>query len=70
MTSPDDQIDFLNENLHRKFENTVPLRTCRPIKTNFNWFNNTVKGLIKERNEVYARWKRFRTIELHDEYRR
>lgn len=34
-----------------------------------SWFNFTLKKMIEERDMVYKRWKRFRTLDLHTLYR-
>ncbi|XP_075157688.1 uncharacterized protein LOC142230955 [Haematobia irritans] len=42
-------------------------RNVPPDKT---WFDDNIVDLIKKRDHAYKRWKRFRTPELHEEYRR
>lgn len=69
MVSAEEQLQFLNTSLHHIFEHTVPIRTYRGNKSKDCWFNSSIKNQINHRNELYVRWKRYRTSERYEEYR-
>ncbi|XP_075162651.1 uncharacterized protein LOC142235284 [Haematobia irritans] len=67
--SVNDQISYLNENVSNLVNKTVPTRIVRPGNTNSSWFNTSIKNMIKQRDIAYKRWRRFKTSELHEEFR-
>lgn len=68
LISVDDQLSFLEYNLNRLFDLTVPLKTRFVGNKLKPWFSNEIKESIGHRNYVYGRWKRFKTRELRDDY--
>lgn len=68
MPNADEQLHFLNNNIRQLYEQTVPTRIYRGDKRNRSWFSPAIKNEINHRDELYTRWKRFRTTELHEEY--
>ena len=70
MPSADDQLFFLNSNLINLYDISIPLRRNRDKNPERSWFNFTVNQQIKTRDGIYRRWKRFRTSELYEEYRK
>jgi len=69
MPSVDDQVEFLNKNVLNLFHQHVPIRIKSLKKTSQPWFNANIKQLIKKRDEVYRRWKRYKTLTLYSEFR-
>jgi len=61
MTTADEQVDFLNQNILYLFEKHVPYKTRRIENTNQPWYNHAVGSLILRRNQAYSKWKRYRT---------
>ncbi|XP_075170493.1 uncharacterized protein LOC142242865 [Haematobia irritans] len=68
--SIDQKLYFLNRNLSYLLECSVPLQQRRNFPPDKTWFDDNIADLIKKRDHAYKRWKRFRTHELHEEYRR
>ena len=64
LSSPDDQVVFLQNNINVLFETHIPLKK---VKNNENkpWFSSKIQRYICERNEAYSRWKRYKIPELH-----
>lgn len=69
LISVDDQLSFLQHNLNYLYDLVVPLRTKNVNRHNKPWFTQDIKQVINRRDSSYARWKRFKTAELHEEYR-
>lgn len=69
ITSVDEQALFLEENIQRLYEDTVPIKSKNISAKNKPWFSAAIKQLIKYRDLTYSRWKRFRTPELKLEFR-
>lgn len=67
--STDDQLDFINKNLTHLLECSVPLKKTRIRKNDKCWFNENITELIRKRDMVYKRWKRFKTPQLYDDFR-
>ncbi|XP_075151202.1 uncharacterized protein LOC142225313 [Haematobia irritans] len=65
----DQQLEFLQGNIVRIYDETIPIRNRRTKSNHRPWFNSTIKSCIRERDIAYSRWKRFRTPELFQEYR-
>lgn len=64
--SVDDQTNFLQSNINYVYNICVPL-TKKCIKySQPPWFNNDIRHAIVNRDNVYKRWKRFKTGQLHD----
>lgn len=70
LMSPDEQVDFLQNNLNCLLNLHVPLKTKESSYKNNPWFNNEIRQAIYQRNLVYDRWKRFRIADDRQEYRR
>lgn len=68
MTSADDQLSFLVDNINSLFNLTVPLRTKTLSQKQKPWFSSSIKRAISRRDIAYSRWKRFKTDQLHEEY--
>lgn len=69
MTSADEQILFLEDNIIKLYNETVPLKTKILSAKNKPWFNASIKEAIQLRNLAYMRWKRFKTLDLKEEFR-
>ena len=69
MPSVDDQVLFFQNNFESLFNLHVPLVTKQLSKKNQPWFNNYIRGQIRERDFAYKRWKIFRLEALHSEYK-
>ena len=69
MNSVNDQVRFLQDNILQCFLNNVPLKTKTYKNNSKPWFNSSIKKLINERNEVYNRWKRYKTVELYTNFK-
>ncbi|XP_075162960.1 uncharacterized protein LOC142235586 [Haematobia irritans] len=67
--SVDDKVDFLNRNLQHLQTLSVPQCTRKEQRAHKSWFNNSIQNLIKCRDIAYRRWKRFKTQELHNEFK-
>ncbi|XP_075159066.1 uncharacterized protein LOC142232218 [Haematobia irritans] len=65
----DQQLEFLQGNIVRIYDETISIRNRRTKSNHRPWFNSTIKSCIRERDIAYSRWKRFRTPELLQEYR-
>ncbi|XP_075158103.1 uncharacterized protein LOC142231377 [Haematobia irritans] len=68
-SSVNQQLELLQGNIVRIYDETIPIRNRRTKSNNRPWFNSTIKSCIRERDIAYSRWKRFRTSELLQEYR-
>lgn len=69
LISVDDQVEFLQKNILSLYNDTVPIRS-KMNKTNTRpWFNSTIKSYIAQIDRAYSRWKRYKTPDLHEEYR-
>lgn len=66
MPSAEDQLIFLETNVNQIFLNTVPIKTAN--NKNKSWFNAAIKSAIGKRNDIFKRWKRFKTDALYNEY--
>ena len=62
-------MEFIENNLSYLFDKFVPVRTLKPRPETKPWFTNEIKELISKRDFAYKRWKRFKTIELREEYK-
>lgn len=70
MPDVDQQLDFLQSNILSLYNKHIPIRTKTIRHTNKPWFSNDTKRLIEERDLAYETWKKFKTSELHETYRR
>lgn len=68
MTNVDDQVNFLHNNMDLLYNKYINIKTKR-IRNEHPWFSNEIKLLIAKRNHSYARWKRFKTTELHETFK-
>lgn len=66
LSSVDDQLTFLQNNLLFLYNYCVPVKTKVVNHNQQPWFNNNIKILIKQRDLAYQRWQRFKTSYLHD----
>lgn len=65
----DDKLSFLDNNVLRLYDETVPIKTrTRSLRTQ-PWFTTHIKQLIHIRDLAYSRWKRFKTPDLKNKYR-
>ncbi|KAI8121682.1 Cyclin-dependent kinase 5 activator 1 [Lucilia cuprina] len=69
MTSVDDQISFINDNILKLYDDTVPLITKKISTKSKPWFSVSIKQAIQHRDLAYSRWERFKTIELKKAFR-
>lgn len=69
LTSPNDQIDFIQTHISNLFDKFVPLITKSNIRKSRPWFNGNIKLLIKKRNSLYQSWKRYKTEALYGNYK-
>lgn len=69
MISVDDQLSFLEYNVQSLFNQTVPLKIKTISYKKKPWFGPSIKDAINQRDFAYSRWKRFKTTQLHEEYR-
>ena len=69
LSSIDDQINFLQDNISAIYNNHVPLKTSKSKKNNQPWFNNSIKDSISKRNEAFYRWKKYRTPQLYEVFK-
>lgn len=70
MPSSSDQLNFLNSIILHIFNEHVPLKT-KIVKTKVRpWFTRETEILIEQRDKMYLRWKRYKTTDLHNEFRR
>lgn len=65
----DQQLHYLNDNINNIFNSCVPLIVKAVHHNQPPWFNSVIKHLIKKRDIAYNNWKRFKTSELHSEFR-
>lgn len=67
-TNIDDQIGFLDFNIHALYDKYIPLcrKNCsariRP------WFSQDIQDLIIKRDKAYCKWKRYRTPYTHNKF--
>lgn len=66
----DEQLQFLEGNILNLYNKHVPVKTKVIHQKDNPWFSNETKRLIKERDYAYDRWKKNKTDELHEIYRR
>lgn len=69
MVSVDEQMLFFEQNICTIFDTVVPLKTKLISHKTRPWFSNSIKSAIYQRDQAYARWKRFKTTEFHNDYR-
>lgn len=65
----DEQLDFLEGNIVKLFDIAVPIKTRILTSKSRPWFNANIKSLIKLRDLAHARWKRFRSNDLKEEFK-
>lgn len=68
LSSVDDQLSFLEDNINNLFNLAVPLRTKIIGQKQKPWFSSEIKDAIYLRDVSYTRWKRFKTTELYEDY--
>lgn len=69
MHSVAEQAKYLEENINKLYEMSVPLKTITNHFKARPWFNTTIKGLIYERDSAYSRWKRFKIDAFREDFR-
>ena len=69
LESVDSQVSFLQSNVLKCFNEHVRLKTKTSKNNSRPWFNTQIKNLINDRNDAYNRWKKFKTVELHNNFR-
>lgn len=69
MSSVDDQLGFLEDNIIKLYDLSVPLKTRIQRFKSRPWFNAQIKYLIHERNYAYQLWKRFKTEVFRENFR-
>lgn len=69
MESIDEQLEFLQNNVHNLQNLTLPIKTKIITSKSKPWFSETIKAAILRRDIAYSRWKRFKTSFLYDDYR-
>lgn len=70
MTSVDDQAKHLEDKVVRLYYLAVPLTTITNNKKINPWFTASIKSLIERRDFAYNRWKRFKTVEFKNDFRK
>ncbi|XP_075156106.1 uncharacterized protein LOC142229425 [Haematobia irritans] len=69
MPNIDDKVIFFERNINKVYDEVVHVRT-RCVRTEQQpWFTHTIMIAIGKRDEAYARWRRFKTSRLHDEFK-
>ncbi|XP_075150487.1 uncharacterized protein LOC142224590 [Haematobia irritans] len=51
------------------FNASVPLKIIKSKPKQQPWFNQEIKISISKRDLIYKRWKRYKTVELHEEFK-
>lgn len=69
MLSVNDQLAFLEQNIKSLYNVIVPIQTKEMSNRQKPWFTSEIKRLIVDRDNAYSRWKRFKTDNLHENYR-
>lgn len=70
MLSVDDQLCFLEQNIETLFNTFVPLQSNRIRSNQKPWFTTEIKRLMVDRDYAYSRWKRYKTSNLHETFRK
>ena len=69
LSSPNDQVEFLNTNILYLYNTHVPLKQIKTRNVSKPWFTNIIKDLINQRDQAYRRWVRTRVIEFQEVYK-
>lgn len=64
----DEQLCFLERSIQHLFDLTVPIRHRKMKNSQKSWFSDSIKHAIQQRDLVYARWKRYKTLDLRLQY--
>lgn len=64
-----DQLNFLNDLILQIYNKHVPLKTKTVKGKERPWFTAEIKMLIEHRDNLYLRWKRYKTPEMRNDYR-
>lgn len=64
-----DKIDYLNNQILYLFNKHIAVKTRKTKGRETPWFTSETKLLIARRDELYRRWKRYRTIDLQNEFK-
>jgi len=70
MTSPQDQILFLQDNVNSLFNNCVPTKVVKQKRQKIPWFNRDIEAVILERNALYKRWKRYKLPSDYEKFKK
>ncbi|XP_075157817.1 uncharacterized protein LOC142231083 [Haematobia irritans] len=65
----EDQINFMQGKITILFDACVPKKVLRTKPTQQPWFNHEIKKLIRDRDNKYKRWKRYKTTQLYDHFK-
>ncbi|XP_075155471.1 uncharacterized protein LOC142228831 [Haematobia irritans] len=65
----EDQVNFMQQNISTLFNASVPLKIIKSKPKQQPWFNQEIKTSISKRDLIYKRWKRYKTVELHEEFK-
>ena len=66
MTSIDEQVEFLQNNIVTLYNTHVPIKNSNIKKPCRPWFSKEIKDSIKSRNEAYKKWKKYKTDQLNN----
>lgn len=69
LTGVDDKVKFFEDNVTYLYDKHVPLKSKVVKPRQQPWFNDTIRNMLIRRDRAYRRWKRFKTVSIHDEYR-
>lgn len=63
------KVDFLTSNILRLFDNHAPIRTVRMNKPPAPWLTDTLRRVMKDRDNAFTRYKQSKTIDNWNHYR-
>lgn len=64
-----DQVAFFQDKCNDILNEFVPLRSIVPKNKEKPWFSYKIKQLIHRRDCVYKRWKKYKTPEIHSQFK-
>lgn len=68
LSTASEQLRFLNDHILQTYNKHVPIKFKTVSNKERPWFTNDAKLLIERRDNLYHRWKRYKTPEYHNEY--
>lgn len=70
LDSVEDQIDYMEYHITNLYNACVPLKSRIVCNNQQPWFSQEIRRLINYRDELYKRWKRFKTHLLYDQFKK